>query len=229
MRNIRLLALGVLLITGLIGGYMMLRSVGALGMAAAARVKAVPAGDQEIVFLAPATSADTWERFVAAVRTLEKDWPVVYPGAPALTASYDKAFLNLTADTPELSLRLGDGGTLWIRWYKLSSEATSTTWVENLTQRTPPPLAANGGDTSERAEKIATVLQKNCDKWQGAAPLFLITTATADRVFPGAFADPNPKDPDALKKLTEVYKDATFRFSFTNTLMAQAVLDFVQS
>lgn len=229
MRNIRLLALAILLITVVIASYMTLRALGLIGSLGLAQVKAVPAGHQELALLAPATSSDTWERLVAAVHTLEKDWQDVYPKGPRLAARYDKAFLNLTADVPEVSLRVaGFDGTLLIRWYKLSSENSASEWIENLARRTPPPVALVGGDNSERAADIAKALDKCRGKWQGPAPLFLITTATADRVFPGPFIDPNPGDADGYPKLTEVYKGATFRFSFTNTLMAEAVLDFVQ-
>src|SRR5438128_6107085 len=113
MRNVRLLALAIVLITLVIASYMTLRAVGVIGVPAAAQVKPVPAGHQEIALLAPATSSDTWERLVAAVRTLESDWRTVYPQGPRLVADYNKAFVNLTADVPQLALRV-DGfiGTL---------------------------------------------------------------------------------------------------------------------
>ncbi len=51
--------------------------------------------------------------------------------------------------------------------------------------------------------------------------MFLITTATADRHYKNDYRPGGPK-------VIEVYKDRSFRFSFTNTRMAEAVMDFVQ-
>jgi len=230
MRNLRLVVLGLLLGVLLFASYLTLRGLGFLGSESPGQVKAVPAGHQEVALLMPATASEMWERLVAAVRALENDWPEVFPRQPRLVADYERAFLSLTADVPELSLYFEDqpNARLWIRWYKLSSESTSHTWVDNLSKRSPPPLAIIGGDTSERANRLATVLQQHRERWRGSPPLFLITTATADRVLPGAIADPNPKDIDLYPKLTEVYPGLTYRFSFTNTLMAEAVIEFVQ-
>src|SRR5262245_10300102 len=145
MRNIRFLSLALLLGAVALASYLTLGGLGLLGLPAAGQVKAVPAGDQEVALLAPATSSEAWERLVAAVRALEKDWPELFHQEPALVADYQSAFLSTTADVPEVSLRLGKGGArLWIRWYKLSSESTTRTWVENLVRRSPP-LAIIGG------------------------------------------------------------------------------------
>lgn len=229
MSKQRWLALAALAVPVLAAGYLMLRGLGwnALGPA---EVKGVPAGHQEIVWLAPATGGEAWERLVAAVKNLTADWPKTYPQAPLLVPSFQNAFISLTADVPEISLHFAghEKSKLWIRWYKLSSENNAAAWIESLAKRKPPPLAIIGGENSDRAYAIARTLEERRKDWRGSAPLFLITTATAERVYPDAFADPYPKDPESYPKLTEVYKDATFRFSFTNTVMAEAMLDFVR-
>ncbi len=226
MRGIRWLLL--LLFAGLVAGasYLTLRGMGLWGGSALAEVKAVPAGHQEIALLAPATSNDAWERLVAAVALLEKEWPSAHPGSPRLRASFDQAFLPLTADVPEIGLRLeGGDAVLWIRWYKLSSEIDGARWIEKLAPRSPPPLAVLGGDSSDRAYKLALALRDRRGQWRGPDPLFLITTATADRAYPGP--DANPRS-ETWPKLLGVYENASFRFSFTNHYMAEALLDFVQ-
>jgi hypothetical protein len=213
----------------LIAAYVLLHSQGLLDSSGPARVQDVPAGHQEIAFLGPATSADTWERLVAAVKALVKDWPKVYPHAPALVPSFEKAFLHLTADVPEVSLHFAghERATLWIRWYKLSSESNSRAWIEKLAARDPPPLAIIGGENSDRAYTVARELAEFRNRWQGEAPLFLISTATADHVYPDAYTDPNLEDPAKYPKLMEVYRDRTLRFSFSNMRMAEAMFDFV--
>ena len=48
-----------------------------------------------------------------------------------------------TAAVPELAVSLkGRTGKLWIRWYKLASDANNQEWIAELSQRHPPPLAA---------------------------------------------------------------------------------------
>src|SRR5439155_12627543 len=54
----------------------------------------------------------------------------------------------------------------------------------------------------------------------GAAPLLLITTATADEVTP-------PDNPGAVIALNALHAGRTFRFCFTNGQMAGAVSDFL--
>src|SRR4051812_16312829 len=62
----------------------------------------VPAGSQEIAWIAPATSGDSWERLVAALELLQKDFADERRGAglaalgKSLRVNYDKAFLPLT-------------------------------------------------------------------------------------------------------------------------------------
>src|SRR5207237_266637 len=103
MRNLRLLALGLLLAVVLLASYLTLRGLGLLGLESPGQVKAVPAGSQEIAVLLPATSSEMWERLVAAIKSLEEDWPHVFPKERPLVADYDRAFLSLTADVPEIS------------------------------------------------------------------------------------------------------------------------------
>ncbi|MCS7044722.1 MAG: hypothetical protein NZO58_00040 [Gemmataceae bacterium] len=191
-----------------------------------ARVRPVPAGDQEVAWIAPATSGDSWERLVAALEVLVERWPKE-AAAAAPSIEIARAFLDLTADVPEISVSFG-AGKLWIRWYKLSGEADSRQWIAHLLARGRPPLMVIGGDTSDRALALAQALHARADQWPGPAPLFLITTATAERYVPkdrtGGLASY-----DQWPLLMDVYPGRTFRFAFTNTRMVQAVLDFVQN
>jgi hypothetical protein len=226
MRAFSFIVLTLLLASFLAAAYLILRGFGVLGEPSLEVVKNVPTGHQEIAWIAPATSGDAWERLVAAVRQLEKA-PI--PGLPGLRVSYDSAFLEVSAGVPELALWLPGKGDakLWIRWYKVSSAIDAPEWVTRLARRDPPPLAVIGGDSSDRALRLARALEDVREQWRGAAPLFLITTATADRYFAG---DPQNVDltREDLPKLMDVYKGRSFRFSFTNRRMAEAVLDFVK-
>ncbi len=229
MRNPRLILSLVLIGTLVTAGYLTLRGFDVVGPPAA-QARPLPPGDQEIAFLMPATSGDTWERLVAAVKALHRDWaaePNEVPDRPTLHTDRSKAFVELTADVAEVALWLEGPGAhkLWIRWYKLSSENTSADWIERLAQRSPPPLAVIGGDISDRALKIGRALEKQRGRWRGREPLFLITTATADHYHPDGM--PN-LDPRQGKKLIQVYPGRSFRFSFTNQHMARVVLDFVR-
>ena len=96
-----------------------------------AGVQPVPEGDEEIAYLGPATSSDTWERLVAAVRRLVQQWPEHHQDLPPLGASLEHVFKERTTDVPELALWLGGrgGGRLWVRWYKISSEMDAGTWI----------------------------------------------------------------------------------------------------
>jgi hypothetical protein len=207
--------------------FLTLRGLDMLAGPGPAEARPLAPGDQEIAWIAAATSSDTWERLVAALRNLEDSWGKAHPGAPALHMDDHRAFLDLTADIPEIALWMGDceRPRLWLRWYKVSSEAHARAWVEKLSRRATPPLAVIGGDTSDRALALARTLRDCRERWPGRAPLFLITTATADRFSPRESPDPDLKD---APKLMDVYKDRSFRFSFTNTRMAQAVMDFAR-
>jgi hypothetical protein len=194
-----------------------------------AEVRPVTPGHQEVAWIYPATSGDNWERLVAGLKSMEKDWQEGFGQLPALRISFRDAFLEQTAAVPQIGLHFEghEDAKLWIRWYKLSSEADHRVWLEKLQKRNQPPLAIIGGDTSDRALEIARCLEKIQQQWTGSPPLFLITTATADRYYPGEIQSGDPLTQENWPKLMQVYKDRTFRFCFTNSRMAEAVLDFV--
>ncbi len=222
-------------LTGLVAfaAYLTLLSYGLLGGGTVVKVKEVPAGDQEIAFLLPATAGDTWERFIAAVDALEREWPSLNRQPRRLHVNKDAAFDRLTADVPEVSLGLGgaNGPRLWVRWYKLSSEADAARWVEELANRRRPPLAVLGGDSSRTALHLAEALERQRGHWRGPDPLFLITTATADGFAPDDqtnFAGDDDETTPGYRRLIEVYRGRSFRYAFTNSRMAEVVLDFVE-
>ncbi len=186
-----------------------------------AEIRAVPSGHQEIAWIAPATSGESWERLVAALKLLQV--------SVNIQANFDKAFLPLTADVPEIALYYATNpdAKLWIRWYKLSGENPSRRWFEKLGQRQSPPLAVIGGDTSDRALFQSRALQEVRSKWTGPAPLYFITSATADRYYPRDIQT-GELPHSTWPKLMEVYDQRTFRFCFTNTRIVEAVLDFIR-
>src|SRR5260370_30457707 len=121
MRNMRLIVGLVITVALVLAGYLILRGTNVLGLPALAEVKPVPAGHQEVAWLAPATSDEAWERLVAGVRFLIQAWPKVFPDSPPLQAHFQRAFLDLTADIPEVGLYF-QGQTqdvLWLPWYTL--------------------------------------------------------------------------------------------------------------
>jgi len=200
---------------------------GVLGAPGVAHVRPVPKGDQEIAWIHAATNGANWERFVAGVHRAERD-------CPHLHVEDQNAFLDQTAAVPELSLRVdGCPSKLWIRWYKLTSDTGIEKWVEELAGRDAPPLAIIGGGSSDRARDLAKALAAKTQEWHGQPPLFFITTATADRVRLDDEAESyltlEPVDPAKWHDLMSVYQDRTFRFCFTNSQMAEAVVDFVSS
>jgi hypothetical protein len=169
----------------------------------------VPRGDQEIVWLNPATNAVNWERFVAAVHRLTIDRPDL--GLQVVDA---RAFPNQTADVPEITISVqGKAGRLWLRWYKLTGDLGPGQWIEAFAQRQPPPLAIIGGGSSDWARDLALALQQRQGLF-AAPPLFLITTATANEV-------------GLDVELMKIYDQRTFRFCYTNRQMAKAVADFL--
>jgi hypothetical protein len=223
MRNTRFivgLALGLAVV---LGGYLLLRSYELLALPALANVKDVPRGHQEVAWIAPATSDETWERIVAAAGYLVKEWPQMFPRRPALQADFSRAFLDLTADVPQIGLFFQgrENSVLWIRWYKVSSEIDAGHWLSKLVVRHPAPLAILGGETSDRAVSLASSLSAAKDAWQGSPPLFLITTATANH-----YQQEGARD--KLLKLMEIYAGRTFRFSFNNASIAKALMEFVR-
>jgi hypothetical protein len=182
------------------------------------QVMALEGGDQEIVFLEPATSTDDWSRLVTALDQLAADWPKINPTLPALRISLDDAFPPLTADVPEIVLSRADAPKqkLRLRWYKISGEHDAASWISKLQARKRQPLAIIGGSTSDRAAKLAYTLKKYFgDDAAQASPVFLITTATSEKTA-------------KLKSLINVYDQRSFRFSFTNQKMVESLLAFVQ-
>lgn len=225
MQRLRIVLLLVLL--GSAGaGYLSLRWIGLLGNTALAQVQEVPKGDQEIAWINGATGGATWERFVAGVRRLQQRWP-------QLQVDTSNAFPEQTTAVPQVRLGVGTGGKLWIRWYKLTSDLPVEKWVERLARRDPAPLALIGGGSSDRARDLALALAKQTEQtgWHGAAPLLLITTATADQVSlagePQQLIQPEGGAP--WTDLMALYPDRSFRFCFTNRQMAEAVVDFIWS
>jgi hypothetical protein len=178
----------------------------------AATPSPVPAGDYEIAYIHTTTNPQTWERLVAGVYQIRREYPSVQIDA-------SKAFPEATADVPEIVFTApGRHDRLRIRWYKLSSEVNNRDWVKALAERNPPPIAFMGGGSSDRAIELAQALDEQKD-WKGNRPLLFITTATADTV-----TDPDTFKPESLIRL---YKGRTFRGCFTNEAMARAVVDFV--
>jgi hypothetical protein len=195
--------------------------------AGSAEVRAVPPGSQEIAWIAPATSGDSWERLVAALTLLQHD-DNSDTRDPTLRINLDNAFLPLTADVPEVALSWtgNPDAKLYIRWYKLSGENPSRRWFDKLIQRGRPPLAVIGGDTSDHALYQASALRDVRERWSGPPPVYFLTTATAERYDPRAYQAGEVPHVD-WPKLMEVYNRRSFRFCFTNTRMVEAVLDFV--
>src|SRR4051794_10830564 len=109
----RFLPAFLFLIVALAFGTWALRGAGLLGGLDPAEVRDVPAGHQEVAWIAPATSTDAWERLVAAVRQTEQQWSRL-PGAAPLRVSYENAFLEVTAGVPEINVHLAgnDNATL---------------------------------------------------------------------------------------------------------------------
>jgi hypothetical protein len=178
----------------------------------------VGSGDREIAWLYSANNASTWDRFVTAVTTTTRR---LHADGLEVRVDVARAFPLETTAVPELALSLPGGkGRLLFRWYKLTSDWKTEKWVQALTNRHPPPLAILGGSASDPAIELANALQDQVPPG-GAAPLLLLTTATADEGL--------RKRDGAAVPLTEIYAERTFRFCFTNKQMAEAVSDFVWS
>jgi len=227
MKSKRLFLTACLVAATTAAGWFLLIGSGFWEPVGVGRVKQIPAGHHEVAWISPATSTEAWERLVSAIVQMEKDWQESH-GPSKLKVDLSNAFLSLSAGVPEIGLNFGDETqTLWIRWYKLSGENPSASWVKKLVERRRPPLAIIGGETSDRAHKLAKAIEECRGKWNGTDPLFLITTATAVSISPddsdGFGRGPQQEWP----KLIEVYAGRSFRFSFTNTRMVEALLDFV--
>lgn len=172
----------------------------------------LPAGDYEVAWIHTTTSPQTWERLVAAMYQIRREYPGV-------VIDDSRAFPEQTATVPEVVLSApGRTDRLRIRWYKLSGEVGNREWVSALAARDPPPIAFMGGASSDRAIELAQALDDQ-KEWRGARPLLFITTATANNV-----VDP---ETHANENLLRLYPDRTFRGCFTNEAMARAVVDFV--
>jgi hypothetical protein len=215
MRRVRTVLL-LLFACLLAGGYFTLRALGIFTNTP--MVKAVPRGDQEIAYIQTAVNGAGWERYVTGLRRLKQE-------LPDLVIDESNAFPEQTAEVPELSLGFkGSPAKLWIRWYKVSSEAGIRDWVQELAGRDPPPLAITGLGSSDRARELAEVLREP-HHWHGDAPLLLLDTATADEIY-----EQDPSTGHAVHaSLMSLYPGRTFRFCFSNKQMAEAMRDFVWS
>jgi hypothetical protein len=181
------------------------------------QVKTLDGNEQEIALIEPATSGDEWGRLVTALQLLEMDWPKINPALPVLRISLDGAFPLLTAEVPEVVFSFAGSPKqkLRLRWYKISGEHDAASWVRKLQARARAPLAIVGGGTSDRAVRLARDLQDAYPNPDQPSPVFLITTATAEKTKKG-------------NSLIDVYQKRTFRFSFTNQKMVESLLAFVQ-
>ncbi|MBM3997306.1 MAG: hypothetical protein FJ303_24630 [Planctomycetes bacterium] len=216
MHFFRYALVAVLLVLFGVAVYQTLVWRGLFGNRTETPVKPLDWADQEIALIEPATSTDDWGRIVTAIRLIEKDWSRLNPSLPALRLELDDAFPPLTADIPEVALYFADtpNQKLRLRWYKISGENEASSWVAKLHARSRPPLAIIGGGTSGRAVKLADVLARTYPDPSQTSPVFLITTATSERTTSG-------------RSLIDIYGQRTFRFSFTNQKMVEALLAFV--
>src|SRR5579871_2649693 len=205
LRLLLLLALGAVFVAG----WLVLGNFGLFGTPHAIRPRAVPHGDQEVAFIMPATSGSSWERFVAGSQRVKKRWPT-------LIVDDHHAFPEQSAAVPEVAFRFPGTGRLRVRWYKMTSEAGTDKWINELAQREPAPLAIIGGGSSDRAGELALAMENKRSSWHGAAPLLFITTATADNI---KIVPP--------QELITLYQGRSYRFCFTNSQMAEAIWDFV--
>ena len=134
------------------------------------------------------------------------------------------AYPDRTTAVPEVVVqRKGFSGSLRIRWYKVTDDASQEAWVNALASRDRLPIAIIGGWSSDRAKELADAMRDA--NWSGERPLLFISQATADEVY-------RPTDNYPLgyvaPQLIKLY-DRSYRFCFTNKQMAEAVTDFVFS
>jgi hypothetical protein len=181
------------------------------------QVKPLEDNDQEVALIEPATSIDDWGRIVTALKLIERDWPRINPQLPLLRVELDEAFPKLSSEVSEIALSMSTAPNqrLRLRWYKISGEHDAAAWVQKLHARHRPPLAIIGGATSDRAVRLAHALAALHPAPAQPAPVFLITTATAEKVGEHAL-------------LIDEYPERSFRFSFTNKRMVESLLKFVQ-
>jgi hypothetical protein len=172
----------------------------------------LPPGDYEVAWIHTTTSPQTWERLVAGMHQIRREYPGV-------DVDDSQAFPDQTAGVPEVVLTVpGRPEKFRLRWYKLSSEVGNRDWVNALAERDTPPIAFMGGASSDRAIELAQALNERTE-WKGKRPLLFITTATAT-------ADIDPLTLEG-PKLIDIYPQRTFRGCFTNEAMAEAVIDFI--
>lgn len=183
-----------------------------------AAVKPLDGGDQEIAFIEPATSIDEWGRLVTALQLSEQIWPKINADLPALKVSLDDAFPALTADVPEVVFSFAGNNSqkLRLRWYKITGEHDAKSWVRKLHDRPRQPLAIVGAGTTDRAIKLAYAMKHSYgDDPEAPSPVLIFTTATSEFT-------------TSRKSLIRVYAGRTFRFSFTNQKMVEALLQFLE-
>ncbi len=175
--------------------------------------KPVPKGDQEIAWLHPATNAPVWERFITGLRVKAAENPLW-----GLEIDETQAYPDQTADVPMIAMRRKNvAGTLWLRWYKITSQQDIDYWVKALMTRAPAPLVIVGGGSSDRARDLAWSMAQASPRLPDP-PLLFITTATADEV----------ATPDGQRSpLMQIYPGRTFRFCFSNRQMAEAITHFI--
>ena len=192
----------------------------------------VAAGEQEIAWLYPATSTNSWERLTTAVQQACERLRSTHPGLEWELDSGSRGESALTTAPPTVGLTWPGGrGRLVFRWYKLTSQWTPRDWVRALVARDPPPLAIVGGNSSYWARELGGCLEEETRAIAGAIrPLLLLTTATADRVTTGEAVPLAPRaEEDRSVDLTSIYPGRTYRFCFSNRQMATAVTRFVWS
>jgi hypothetical protein len=174
--------------------------------------------DQEIAWLAPATSSSHWERLLSAVKMVAAE---LRRDSPSYLIEEDdrQAFPEQTTTIPEIALSFpGKKGRLWLRWYKLTSDLKIEDWTQVLLGRNPPPLAVIGGNASDEAIELAGAMKEAAARLglQMTAPL-LLTQTTVDELGAG---EPS---------LSNAYPGRIFRICFTDKQMARLILDFLWS
>src|SRR5262249_23957646 len=125
----------------------------------------VASDEQEVVWLYPATNTAAWERFVYAVKDLDKSQDAEEDALSYVIS--DQAFPPQSAVTPELVLSSPEvRGKLIIRWYKLTGDQDTRYWTRLLLERQPPPLAIIGGSTSSAGIELAECLNQETKNHQ---------------------------------------------------------------
>jgi hypothetical protein len=197
-------------------------------------------GEQEIVFLYPATNNAAWERFVSAVdraaARLRETYPglAVVRGASRTPGTTEDAVAEIGLRWPGAAGSRRGANQLLFRWYKLTSEWSPQAWIDALLARKPRPLAIIGGNNSYWGRQLALQLRRaGMVLPEAERPLLLLTTATADQVaeetaseFSGAAQE---KEERKKVNLGLLYAGRTFRFCFTNRQMATALTRFIWS